>query len=139
MGFEKIRRAALVPGKTVPLKLDMLPGSPVIHIEHIGDENATWINSRVAKANAESPRAKKKVTVKSLNEATEERRQEIIDHAIRNIEARHDDGTPATKADIPLFGAALPADVVDLVWVFAHNAANWRDEMEGDPKELAEK
>jgi hypothetical protein len=140
MGFEQIRKAALVPGKLVPLKLDMLPGSPVIWVEHLGEENATWINARVAAANAAmQSRGKKKVTVKDLKATTEERRQEIIDRAIRNLDAVHDNGTPATKTDIPMFGEALPPDVVDLVWAFAYNAANWRDAIEGDPKELSEK
>ncbi len=140
MAFDKIRSAELVPGKTVALKLDMLPGSPVVHVEHLGEENSSWVNEQIATANSKPlSRGKKKLTAKGLKEATEEHRKEIADHAIRGLDATHDDGTPATKADIPEFVASLPRDVVDLIWVFAYTPANWRDTIEVDAKELAEK
>jgi hypothetical protein len=135
----------LKTGKTVPFKVNMLPGEPVAHIEHLGESNASYLSDQIAQANAKTMAAagvsqkKKLLSKKALEELRDKRRDIISKHAVRDLVAKHSDGTPATKADIPMWVAALPPDIIDLIWDFANNAENFRDVIESEPKELAEK
>ncbi len=145
MAFDHISKAALTPGKTIPLSLDMLPGTPVIDVEHLGDENASYLDDEIAKANAKGVSAGsqkgKKVTPARLVEIREKRRDIIAKHAIRHLkDVKHSDGKQATDAEIPAFAAALPGDVVDKIWDIVTDAELFRERsIDGDPKALAEK
>ncbi len=142
MAFGRIKAASLKAGKTVPLKLNQLPGDPIVHIEHLGETNASWWNDSVAQAGAKdaAPDAKAKVTLKTLAAARAKNRAVIAKHAIRKLEAIHDDGRKATDADIPEFVDALPDHVFDIVKNFALDHNNFMERaIDGDPDELAEK
>lgn len=135
--------AMVTPGRTIPVILNMLPGSPVIHVECFGPDNKSYMASVLAAANAKAPvkvgRGEKvKVTADTFAETLAEERKDLH-HAIRRIEAKRKDGTDATDADIPAFIAALPPDVVHRVHAIANNLENFRDGQFADPKELAEK
>lgn len=132
--------AHLKPGKTVPLVLNMLPGEPVVQIEHLGESNKSFFNDLIARANAKATVVPSKLTAKALKEARAKNREMIAKHAVRDLVATHDDGRKATKEDIPEFIAALPDDVIDLIREFASNPENFRDQtIEADPADIAEK
>ncbi len=150
MGFSNYRRADLESGRTVSMVLDMLPGKvkPEIKVEHLGDENRTYLSDEIAKANASASRAsgnKKKLMSKArIAEMKQQRRDELKKHIVRELTATHDDGSPATNADIPAWVDSLPPDVVDLIYLFSLNAENFRTsddepEEDGADKKLAEK
>lgn len=142
MPFDQIKNAALRPGKLVPLVLNMLPGEPVVHLEHLGDENASYFDDAIAKANAKAQAGKKggRASRRQLAENRDKNRETLAKHSVRHLEARHSDGRAATDADIPEFMASVPPDVVDTMIVFAFDAENWRERsIDGDARELAEK
>jgi len=145
MAFGKIRNAGLIPGKTVPLVLNMLPGEPVVNVEHLGTSNTSFINDQVARASHHKAVTRTASTGAPMSELERERvdrenREFIIKHVIRKLEAKHDDGRDATDADIPEFVQSLPPDVVTTILVFAFNAENFRERViESAPKALAEK
>ena len=127
MAFNNIKDSAPKPGKLVSVVLDMLPGRPVVHLEHLGDTNESWTADQIARANSKTSLGfgSRKASKKLLREIVERKRQAIADHAIRDLEAKHSDGTLATKADIPAFTEALPPHVVEMIYDFASNANNW--------------
>jgi hypothetical protein len=126
----------IVAGYTIPIVLDMLPGSPTVHIEHLGNQNKTLLAEQIAEATATASDARKigakskrktpAEVEKELAEKTAERREELAAHAVRNLDAKHVDGTPATTADIPAFVDALPEDIVDRLYAIANNADLFR-------------
>lgn len=144
MGFD-YSAAVLKPGKTIPVSLDMLPGKPAVQLEHLGDENVSWLNDQIAKANAKIAMAaftdnkKKQLSPKKIEEARKLRRDILAKHAVRGLTAKHKDGTPATVSDIPMWCDAIPPDVVDKLWSIANDDELYRDVDEQDSKELAEK
>lgn len=142
MGFDQFRKAELEPGHTVPMVLDMLPGEPVIHVEHLGETNSTYLDDEIARANAKPASAggkgQQKISKVKLAEIRTKRRATLAKHVIRKLEAKHSDGKPATVEDIPLFVDSIPGDVVDTIWNFANNAENFRPSLD-DVKDLAEK
>ncbi len=142
MPFEQFKKAVLMPGKTVPLRLNMLQGEPVLHVEHIGDENVSYVDDIIAKAHATKQVGVrgKKLSRKMLAESMVENRRIVAAHAVRHVEALHSDGRAATDADIPELVASLPDDVITTIYNFASDAENFRERpIEGDAKELAEK
>ncbi len=142
MAFGKIEAASLKPGKTVALKLNQLPGSPVVHVEHLGETNASWWNDNVTKADpkAAAPDRAGKATLKSIAAARAANRIIVAKHAVRRLEATHDDGRKATDEDIPEFVESLPDHVFDIVKNFALDANNFMDvAADSDANELAGK
>lgn len=139
------RKAELEPGRTVPMVLDMLPGSPEIQVEHLGDENRTYLADHIAKANAKASRsggvaARKMVSKATIAEDQKQRRTDVAKHVVRDLKAKHTDGRDATPTDIPEWVDSLPNHVVMMIYLFALNAGNFLDQViEGDVKELAEK
>lgn len=136
--------AMVTPGRTIPVVLNMLPGSPTVHLEHLGPDNKTWLAAQVASANAAAPkkgialgRERPKIDAKDLTDDTEQRADLV--HALRHLEATHTDGTPATDADIPEFIAGLPSDIVRRLHFVASNIENYRNGQFNDPKAIAEK
>ena len=135
----------LRPGKTVALKLNMLPGQPVIHVEHLGESNQTFWNDQIARANSRDAVAAivaskpGKITKKVIKERRKKDRETLAKHAVRDLEAKHSDGRPATRDDIPDFMDAIPDDVVDIIRDFAQDPENFRDRVEADPEDTAEK
>lgn len=148
MAFD-FSKQELKAGKTVPLVLDMLPGKPIVHLEWLGETNATWMSDQIARANAKTATAAKKadpkITKKGLDEIREKNRGFLAKHAVRRLEAKHNSGEnagkDATEADIPEFMAKIPGDVVDTIVEFCANQENFRDaDIEpGDVKDLAGK
>ena len=141
MAFDHIKRSAIAPGKTVQLVLNMLPGSPVVHVEHVGETNVGFMNELLAKANGRHlATSSSSLSAKDRDDARARNRETLARHSIRHLEATHSDGTPATDTDIPDFVAALPDDVVDLIRDFVRDPNNFRERpIEGDPKAIAEK
>lgn len=133
--------AALKPGKTIPLKLYMLPGEPVVHVEHLGETNASFWNDSIAKANGGERRVGgNALTKRAIASARRKNRATLAAHAIRKLDATHSDGKAATLADIPEFVDALPDDIVDFLRDYCTNQENFRDtQIEGVPENLAGK
>lgn len=131
MGFD-YSVAELKPGKTIPVVLDMLPGAPVIELEYLGETNVSYLNDQISQANAKLMSAggtkNKQLTKKRIDENRAKRREILAKHAVRDLKAKHKDGMPATKADIPEFCNAIPADVVDTIWAMANNEELFRGE-----------
>ncbi len=134
----------LVPGRTIAMELDMIPGAPVVHIEFLGIDNKSFMESLIVKANAKTPKTAakdKKVTVATYTDAIEEHRADIL-HAVRKLEGmRHTDGRLATDADIPDFIAGLPPDIVEKIWFKANSVEAHRPGLQtvAEEKALAEK
>lgn len=146
MGFDDYEQAALKPGKTVAMKLDMLPRSPVVHLEMLGETNATYLNDQIAQANAKLVTAgsggKKQLSKKRLLEMRERRADIISKHGIRKLEATHSNGKTATQDEIPEWVASVlkwTPDVIDQIWDFANNPEFYRDAIVSDTEQLAEK
>lgn len=146
MAFGKIAAATLVAGKTVALKLDMLPGQPVVHVEHLGETNEDYWNDQIARANTQDSvsvgrrAGGGKITRKTVHKRREKDRETLTKYAVRHLEAKHDDGRDATDADIPEFMQSIPPDVVDTIRDFVLNEENFREGIpESDPQELAGK
>lgn len=138
--FASYAAAALVPGKTVELRLNMLPGSPVVHVEHLGETNVGYTNDTVAGAGMGVAAAgNRKRTPKERKELRDKRRKTLAAHAIRKLDAKHDDGTAATNADIPEWLDAVPDDVVDTMFFFALDADNFREVTFASVAAVAEK
>ena len=137
--------ALVTPGRLVPMLLNMLPGSPTVHLEYLGEENASFLTYQLEQANAVVKGRKlaigrgevPKVTAADLTDVTKMRAE--LRHAIRKLEAKHTDGTEATAADIPDFIAALPPDTVRRIHAVAENIENFRNSAFAEPKALAEK
>lgn len=136
--FAQIAAARPKPGKIVPLVLNMLPGSPTVHVEHLGETNAAYWQDAIARAEAE-PAAVGRRGITELRARRERNRGLLVKFAVRRLEAVHSDGTPATDADIPEFVEALPDDVVDTVWVFCSDVENFRERPLAAPEKLAGK
>lgn len=155
MAFEQYAAAGLRSGKTTALVLNMLPGwrdadgkmqYPVVHVEHLGETNQTFWNDQIARANSREAIAAVmakpgKITKKVLSARRKKDREALAAHAVRRLEARHKDGTPATAADIPDFMEAIPDDVVDVIRDFAMDPENFREAAsdDADPEETAGK
>lgn len=143
--FSHISKAVVPPGKTVPLVLDMLPGSPVLHVEHLGESNQQYWNDQIARANTAEARvgdrANQAITKRGLKKRRDKDRETLAKFSVRDIEARHTDGTPATKEDIPDFLEACPDDVIDTIRDFVINPDNFRERgaAPADPSDTAEK
>jgi hypothetical protein len=150
VGFSKYTNQAPHPGKTVPFPLRGLRNpdgsSPVLHVEHLGEENRPyWLEMlarSTAKARAAAQLAGTPAEIDRANrDDREENRQTVIDHSARRIEnAFHDDGAPATDKDIAAIVRAIPdVDFLQL-WVFVNNPHAFRDyPIAEDPAALAEK
>lgn len=144
MGFD-YSAAVLKPGRLIDISLDMLPGKVSVKLEHLGDENLSYLNDQIAKANAKlaivaSGDKKTQLTLKKLEENRKLRRDILAKHAVRELTATHNNGTAATNDDIPAWVDAIPGDVVDKLWNFANNEELYRDVVvEPDSKALAEK
>lgn len=151
MGFDYSLQE-MVSGYTIPILLDGLPGSPVVHIEHLGPDNRTLLAEQIATANAtlaEAAKATKKRIGKKQSDAppvvdeswfqnrTASRRETLIKHVVRKLEATHTDGTAATDADIPAWVNAIPKATVDLLYELAEGNANFFRPSE--PKDIAKK
>jgi hypothetical protein len=140
--FSKYADAALKSGKTVKLKLNMLPGAPTIHVEHLGENNAgywTDLTARAGTGAAEIGTARGGRTLEERQERRKRNRETLARHAVRQLDAKHDDGTPATNADIPEWCEAIPPDVVDMIFVFALDPENFREHSFAATADLAEK
>ncbi len=141
MAFD-FKSAELQVGKTIPVVLSKLPGQPVVHLEYLGDTNATYVSDLIGKANAKKSTSggRKMMSKKELAKALTDARELLAKHAVRNLECKHVDGTEATNADIPLFCESIPAWQVWELRDMASTLDNYLDfPIEGDPKDLAEK
>lgn len=136
-------------GYTVPLVLDMLPGSPVVHLEHLGLANKSYVASQIAAATAAAEEIRKDkrkigrkvdtaITFKDADQDIIEKRADLH-HAIRNLEGFHSDGvTPASSKDIPDFISAIPKHIVVLLWNFCQVESNFYRKA-ANPSDVAKK
>ena len=159
MPFDHYEAAHVTPGRTVPVEMTMLPKHPVTgkhpvaHVEHLGNDNRSWIAYQIETADPKKIEKAKTSTLKKKQETLEERtarameqskekrdeRRAEIRHAVRHIDAWHSDGTPATDDDVPAWIGAIPQDGVDLIWWVATNLENYRNREFATEQELAEK
>lgn len=133
--------AKLQPGKLVPIKLNMLPGHPVVWVEHLGETNKGYWNETLAMAGSGGAEAGSgKRTPETVKADIEKHRKSIERHAIRKLDAKHTDtGEAATQADIPEFCEAIPDDVVETVYWFSRDPENFRKHSFSNAADLAEK
>jgi hypothetical protein len=150
MAFGNYSKQAPQAGKTVPYVLRGLRNpdgtSPVLHVEHIGEANRAFWLEALAKMSARDRKGTQPgSTPAEIDRANREDREEsrgtVASHSARRIEnAFHDDGAPATVADIPAIVAALPDADFDRLWMFVQNHNNFRDyAIVEEPGKLAEK
>lgn len=140
--FTTYARQAPQPGKTVPHTLTGLrnpDGShPIVHLEHLGEENRPFWLEALERAQAESPPPTKSPAELAKRRADNraENREIVIRHSARKLEnVLRDDGTPASDADLPLFIRCIPDDDFDDLLAAAKRDTEYR----GDPTALAEK
>lgn len=133
----------LKPGKTITIKFESLPGKPEVDIEHLGDENATWVAEKILKANAPDKRTigggKRKVTKASLAENDERVREVLAKHVVRHLRATKKDGTKVGDEKIATWCAEIPQHMADSLFVTASDASYFVDMPEGDVEDTAEK
>lgn len=143
MSFRKLEAQAVEPNRTVPLVLAQLKGEPILHVEHLGETNREFWNDALARANVQTNTASKRtrITDSKIKENRIKNRDLVAKYSVRALEkVFHDDGSPATIADIRDVVFALPDDVFDEVLRFVGDPNNFRDvEIEGDAEELAKK
>ena len=124
------KAAEVKPGKTVKLVLDMLPGAPAVHLEHLGESNKSYWSESVAKANSGEIHAgtrPKVITAKAIADRRVRDRELLRKHVIRKLEAKHADGSDATLDDVGEWLEAIPAYVLDMLVEYAVNPANFGD------------
>lgn len=150
--FNHYAAQTIVGGKTVPFVLNFFaphPSAagehPVIHCEHIGDYNDSFMNDSIARANAKiqigDDDSVRKLTRQKLDEVLEINRETIWKHGVRRLQyVFKKNGEEATEADIQGFVKSWPKDVVLKVWRMITNAERFREPaIYADPKALAEK
>lgn len=147
MSFD-FSESEIATGRTCPLVLDQLKGDPppIIHVEHLGDTNKTYLSEQLGSANAsakkKAERAKERgdaiITEKDVDRQYKEMRADLK-HAVRDLDAVFNvgdrKGQKAAKTDIPLFVSKLPNDVVKFIWLFARNPNNFREYVLNDSEE----
>jgi hypothetical protein len=154
VGFSRYTKQGPQPGKTVPYTLHGLRNpdgtSPVLHVEYVGESNRGFWMEALAKASAKASANAKAVRGpgttpteidRERRAARDDNRETIIAHSARRIDnAFHDDGAPATPADIRAIVMALPDEDLDQLWAFVQNHNRFRDyTITEDPVALAEK
>jgi hypothetical protein len=148
VGFSRYAKQGPQQGRTVPYPLRGLRNpdgtSPILHVEHIGEGNrAFWLDSLArASAKAGKPSGTTPVEIdRARREARDDNREILISFSVRRVEnAFHDDGTPATNADIRAIVMAIPDEDFDRLTVFVNSYNNFRDyTITEEPDKLAEK
>lgn len=140
--FGKYSKQAPQAGKTQPYTLTGLRNpdgtSPIVHVEHLGEENKPFWLEMLATASADNqPLAKSPAEMdKRRRDNRAESREIVIRHSARKLEnVVKDDGTYATDADLPLFIRAIPDGDFDDLLVFAKRDDTFREYP--DAKKLA--
>lgn len=150
MAFGNYSKQAPQPGKTVPYTLRGLRNpdgsNPVLHVEYIGESNRAFWLEALAKSSARmrggwQPGATPTEIDRATREARDDNRETVIGHSARKIDnAFHDDGTPASVADLRAIVTAIPDADFDALWVFVQNHNNFRTyAVADDPSKIAEK
>lgn len=140
--FSNYEMARIVPGKTARIVLNMLPGSPAAHVEHLGESNVAYYNEMLAdSAAAGAAVGSRKRSAKERKEVIDKRRVTLARHAVRKLEAKFSDGTPApsTPDVIEKWLNALPEDVVTKLYLFALDEDNFREHSFTNVADVAEK
>jgi hypothetical protein len=138
MALNNLRRGALKPGKTIPVILNMFPGSPTLHCEHLGNENYGFINDMMRGSGAEG--VKVGATSRSpeaLGRVRTANREIVAKHSVRRIEGFYYDDAdgnpdlskpvPSTLAAIAEVINALPDDVFDMLLAVVSDSERYRD------------
>lgn len=142
MAFGKISQQLVSTGHTVELVLNQIEGEPVLVVEHLGESNTEFWNDALAKAGVEANElGRKKPTAQAVKAARLKNREIIAKYSVRGLKnVFHDDGAPATMADVPDVINALPDDVFDSVLAFVRNPENFRTRApKADPRDVAVK
>lgn len=138
MAFGKIAAQVVNTDKLVELQLNQLAGEPILIVAHLGESNKDfWLDS-IAKANAQAAAGggKQKLSPARIKEMRSKNRATVIKYAAKDVtNLFHDDGTPATKADLADIVNSLPDDVFDSVLLFCSNADNFRERPINDDPE----
>lgn len=126
--FSNYAEQGLQFGKTVPYEVEELVNPdgthPILHVEHLGDANASLLEEAIAGAKGAGETAP--AAPLCLAEAIHANRERIRKHSVRRLDnAFFSDGTLATDAAIPGFIAALPAKALDRLLRFVIDAGNF--------------
>lgn len=118
--------------------------SPILDLEHLGKENRAYWQELLTSAGTRAQTYGN--TISELERAdrdeTAYRRDQLARHSARHLRnAFHEDGSPATDADIVGFIQALPDEDLQSLWIFANAPYPWREYPLGTakPSEVAEK
>lgn len=118
---------------------------PAVHIEHLGEENKPYWLELLAKAQADARAATSVSTPAEIDKDRRDTRalyrERIIRYSARRLDnVFHDDGVPATDADLAQFIRSIPDGDFDLIYDAATNPANFRDyPVAGNAADIAEK
>ena len=144
MSFRKLEAQAVPEAILVPVVLNQLKPAPTFWCEHLGESNKGFWNDALARANVTAnvgAGKRTRITDAKVKEGRMRNRELVAKHSVRRLEdVFHDDGTPASAADIRDVVFAIPDDVFDELLEFVTNPNNFRDvEIDGDASELAKK
>lgn len=130
--FENYEKQGARPGQTVAYEVTELVNPdgthPVVHIEHIGRSNASFMQAVIARAGSD-------------DKTTPDDRETMIAHSARRIERVYRaDGSAATDADLPAFIRAMPLRALQRMTLHAMDEKNYCEfPIATEPAVLAEK
>lgn len=136
--FSNYAKQGPQPGKTVPYALERLRNPdgthPIVHLEHLGEENRPFWLEMLAEAQAEMPAPTKNPAEidKRRRDNRAANREIVIRHSARRLEnVVKDDGALATDADLSHFIRAIPDGDFDELLAFVKRAHNFCEYPEG--------
>jgi hypothetical protein len=140
MKFANYAQQGVRFGATVPYDVTELVNAdgshPILHLEHMGAANASWLEEMIARSKAKDD----DVARPGIAEVNRANQDAIIKHCARRLDRVFlDDGTAATDDDIPDFIRAMPAKALMRLMAFVLDESNFCTKIAGKPAELAEK
>lgn len=137
------------PGRTVPYEVTELRNPdgthPIVHLEHLGRTNASWLEELLATAGKKDEKDEKDddaaAAVKRELSDLSRSREVIIKHCAKRLEnAFFSDGTAASDADLPGFITAMPPLAFERMFTAAANADKYCEyPVASAPEQIAEK
>jgi hypothetical protein len=151
--LNNLRRYDVKAGKSVPLILNMIPGDPVLHLEHLGESNHRFINDKVRGTGTDAVRAsalRGTSDVDARQKVRDENRETVARYCVHRVEGFfYDDaaGNPDPTSPVPNTPEgfmqvirSLPDWIFDIVLAFVVNAANFMERVvAGDAADVAKK
>lgn len=152
--LNNIKRWAPVAGRLIPIKMNMYPGAPTLHVEFLGESNSSLMNESARQTEEDAtvhaimqrgPR-----TAEERERVREKNRLTLSKHGVRKIEGHwyYDgpDGGPDVNQPIPSNAEgihdivyALDKYALEYVLTLATNVENYRDTPSPNAFEIAKK